>query len=164
MERESSQDGGYAALLLFLFVSGAFLLLLYDEAAAQWLPLGTDLPLYAFAVLLAADAAFAVSPTAALLRPVTTPVFGAAAALEGKAVLSLLAAASPEARLRLLIAFTAVSLHFLCCSWGLESARRLRRLLLKQGGFSGKYLAVSYAMMLLGFSAAGLLMRYILIT
>ena len=151
--------GTHSITLLFSFMCGSLLSLIY---------LIPNIP-FRFAEgmpVIAAGASFAVGAltcgTACCIavQPLSTAVFGCAAAFEMYSAVTKLPV--KEAAGRMGVMAVLIPLHFLVCSYGMAQSGIAREAMRQMGTYSRKQTLCTYAIMLAGLAAAALLIRYIL--
>ena len=156
-----SDSGKDQALLMFLFVFGSFLFILYGDSLARAADLESGKAWRLISLVLFLDAAFAASVTAIVILPLLTWGFGFLAALGAKEIFELSAASSASWKPRLFVLLFLVPVHFVLSARGMENASALRDAMRARGLLSWKTSLFPYAVIWVG-PAAALLIRHML--
>ena len=161
MQDLRSDAGKSQALLLFLFVFGCFLCILYGESLPRFVEFETGEQWRLIPLILLVDAAFAASVTASLVFPLLTCLFGFLSAFGAEEIAALFSAGDAEWRLKLLVLLLLVPAHFVLSSVGMENASAMREAMRSRGLLTWKTMLFPYAVIGLG-PAAVLLIRRVM--
>lgn len=154
-------SGRDQALLMFLFVFGGFLFVLYGDSLMRFAQLESGKVWRMIRLVLLLDAVFAASVTASVVFPLLTGAFGFLTAFGTKEILELSAADAALWKPKLLILLLFVPAHFVLSARGMENASAMRDAMRARGALSWKTCLFPYAVIWVG-PAAALLSRHLL--
>lgn len=163
MNESESNKSWYPETVLFCFVFGALMTLIYYPVNIQVLPNIKDCALHFAAVILLADGFLSASVNGIFLFPLNSAALGAVSAVKVKTLISGNSTVTEFKRLELIIILIYIPLHFAISVWGMNNSDLLREGLRAKNSFSAKYRVITYAIMLICIAAAMLLAGYILI-
>lgn len=161
MMDEKRHHERYTMTLLFTFMCGSLLTLLYLIPLLRTAELRDELPWLMIAMLLVLEAAMCGSLQALPGLPFGSLLFGAAAAYEAHLAAAEYAMQLDGTIRRTLLLMLTVPLHFFLCSAGMTSAAEARDAMSAAGIYTGKRRLHSYITMFTGAAAAVLLVWYI---
>lgn len=163
-ERNSyALDSRHAWLLLFLFLCGSLLTLVY--APELELPSGlerNDLLLCA-ALLLLFSSFLTTSVCGWLFLPLASVAFGVLTAFGANETMAAYAEREREAISYLLVMGGIVPAHFVLGVWGMTNSRRLWRALIREGSIDKKGLIGMYSMMTIAAAVSFSLAAYVIL-
>ncbi len=159
MREKNADPGAIPALLLFLFVCGGCLFLLYEDAMTGLIPVEGERVWSFLVLILFLDGLCAASLCASLLLPMLTWLLGVFSASGAGEILTLPENAAVGWRWKLLLLLLLVPVHFVLCTRGMSEAAELREALRRQGLLTWKKICFPYAALCVG-PAAVLLLRY----
>lgn len=152
MSQNENYKTGHTLTLLFTFLFGALLTLLYLPAIKLVLPEGENLAIISMLGILFSGALLASSLNGIVLLPLLSSVFGACAALEVDRIRSIVSSGA-KAWPEITVLFVIVPLFFRMCTWGMYSSLVIRELMVGQEPEFRKNKITAYTIMLLGLTA-----------
>ena len=125
MKTTESYRREHYVFLLFMFLFGALMTLLYLPPIKEFIPDNEYIWVVAFAVLLLISSLLVSSLNGIVLLPLVSVFFGATAALELERIRVLIEMGEkPGAELAFVFVFTPV--YFWICNWGMRSSSTIR--------------------------------------
>ena len=160
MRQEESYKRGHCIVLLFLFLFGALMTLLYMPAIKERFPENESFALLCMLWLMFTASLLVSSINGIVALPLLTVLFGSATAFEADRA-RLLFACGNSAWLEAIITIIIVPLFFAVCNWGMGLSLLVRELTSRHTTEYGKKKFITYTVMLLGAAAFAVAQRLI---